>query len=60
VSNGQQLRTGDPIGLAGNTGFSIEPHVHIQAYRKSIYGKDQVPISFQGRVLRMNDRFTVK
>ena len=55
VKKGQQLKAGDTIGRVGNTGFSIEPHLHIQAYRKSIYDGDQVPIRFDGKILKMND-----
>lgn len=35
VQEGQQLRVGQPIGLVGNSGMSIEPHLHIQAHAKA-------------------------
>ncbi len=28
VSEGQEIRAGDAIGISGNTGFSTEPHLH--------------------------------
>ena len=55
VKKGQHLKPGDPIGLVGNTGYSIEPHLHIQAYRKEIYGRDQIAMRFKGRLLKIND-----
>lgn len=55
VKKGQQLKAGDPIGLVGNTGFSIEPHLHIQAYIKDIYGNNQVAMRFNNRLLKIND-----
>ncbi|MBC8045899.1 MAG: M23 family metallopeptidase [Fimbriimonadaceae bacterium] len=55
VKEGQKLKTGTPLGLVGNTGFSIEPHLHMQAYKKSIRGRDQVPIRFNGKILKLND-----
>ncbi|MCE7031894.1 M23 family metallopeptidase [Lysobacter sp. GX 14042] len=35
VAPGQQVRTGDPIGLSGNSGYSTGPHLHfaVQANR---------------------------
>lgn len=35
VHTGQRVRIGDPIGLVGNSGMSIEPHLHLQAHAKS-------------------------
>jgi len=57
VKKGQQIKAGTPLGLVGNSGFSIEPHLHIQAYHNSIRGDatDQVPIRFNGRAVKMND-----
>ncbi len=55
VKKGQKLKAGTPIGLVGNTGFSIEPHLHIQAYKKEIYGRNQVAMRFNNRPLKIND-----
>ena len=55
VSIGQKIKTGLPLALVGNSGFSQEPHLHIQA---SIYNSDStlvgVPIKFGERVLSRN------
>ncbi len=60
VKEDQKLKTGDFIGLVGNTGYSIEPHLHLQAFKKNIYGNYQVPIKFDGKILKMNDVVEVK
>jgi len=35
VQEGEVVRAGDPIGLVGNSGMSIEPHLHIQAHQRT-------------------------
>ncbi|MGI9545868.1 MAG: M23 family metallopeptidase [Flavobacteriaceae bacterium] len=49
VSLGDQVKTDDPLGQVGNSGFSQEPHLHFQAAR---WNKDSVmagvPIEFEG------------
>ena len=52
---GDTVKTGDVIGLVGNTGFSIEPHLHIQAYQTFNGVNKMVPMRFNGRFLNMND-----
>jgi len=52
---GDTVKTGEVIGLVGNTGFSIEPHLHIQAYQTFNGVNKMVPIRFNGRFLNMND-----
>ena len=32
VTKGQKIKAGDPLIIAGNTGFSTGPHTHISAY----------------------------
>ncbi len=59
VHQGQRVHTGDPLGIVGNTGYSIEPHLHIQAYKKGIYSGHQVPIHFDGKLLKLNDVYEV-
>lgn len=33
VKKGEQVKTGQALGCVGNSGFSTEPHLHIQAHR---------------------------
>lgn len=54
VKAGDRVKTGTPLGLAGNSGFSIEPHLHIQAHEKKDNGKawyeqKQLFIQFDGK-----------
>lgn len=35
VKNGDRVRVGQPLAQCGNSGFSIEPHLHIQAHTKT-------------------------
>lgn len=61
VKAGDVLAVGTPIGLAGNSGFSIEPHLHIQVHQKEIsasawYTLPPVPVSFNGHVYRLFEK----
>lgn len=38
AKSGDTVKAGTPLGLAGNSGFSIEPHLHIQVHAKSLNG----------------------
>lgn len=54
VKQGDTVVTGQPLGLAGNSGFSLEPHLHIQVHPRSTGGKEwynlpPAPIAFEGR-----------
>ncbi len=54
VQEGQSVAAGQPIGLAGNSGMSIEPHLHIQVHKKGLdgrpwYEQPQLYIRFGGR-----------
>jgi hypothetical protein len=54
VHAGESVRTGDPLGLAGNSGMSIEPHLHIQVHKKATdggpwYEQPQLFIRFNGK-----------
>lgn len=42
VSNGQQIKKGDVVGLSGNTGKSTGPHLH---WEKHISGRPVNPMS---------------
>lgn len=53
VKEGQQVRVGQPIGLVGNSGFTLEPHLHIQAHKNTgksgWYREDPLFIQFDGK-----------
>ncbi|MES2702557.1 MAG: M23 family metallopeptidase [Bacteroidota bacterium] len=54
VTEGQQVAKGQPVGLVGNSGFSLEPHLHIQVNALSPnedawYHTPQLQIKFNGR-----------
>ncbi|KGP92300.1 peptidase M23 [Pontibacillus chungwhensis BH030062] len=50
VTEGQTVKTGELLGLVGNTGNTTEPHLHIHAERDGV----GVPITFDGRFLKRN------
>ncbi len=54
VKAGDVVSIGQPIGCAGNSGFSLEPHLHIQAHAKTDktipwYKEKPLLIEFDGR-----------
>lgn len=53
VHDGEQIKKGQPLGCVGNSGFSSEPHLHIQAHKKvpgiPWYQGPPVYIHFNGR-----------
>jgi hypothetical protein len=53
-----EVRTGEKIGLVGNSGNSTEPHLHIHARSvdasASLNEGDGVPLLFDGRFLVRN------
>ena len=57
VEAGNVVQAGEALGLVGNSGFSQEPHLHIQA---AVYDSDSaligIPMKFKGRYLSRNDR----
>ncbi len=60
VHEGQKVVTGQPVGLAGNSGFSLEPHLHIQAQvntHKNIpwYKENPMQIEFNGKFYGLFD-----
>ncbi len=56
VSAGDKIRTGQPLGAVGNSGFSEEPHLHFQAARANGDGElIGIPMQFEGRQLVRND-----
>jgi hypothetical protein len=61
VGRGQRIATGQPIGRVGNSGYSNEPHLHLQAIRdgagvEPLYG-EPAAITFDGKYLAINDLF---
>lgn len=58
VSEGMKVKKGTPLGLVGISGFSQEPHLHLQA---ATYDRDSnlvgIPMRFRGRQLFRNDLY---
>lgn len=59
---GATVEVGTPLGLVGNSGRTIEPHLHLQAVEISKTaggGKDwdAIPIEIDGRFYSINDRW---
>lgn len=63
VTRGQKLEPGDMIALAGNSGNSSEPHLHIHAQLPGTtvapFSGKPIPIRINGRYLVRNDRIIV-
>lgn len=55
VFNGDSVAIGQPIGMVGNSGYSDEPHLHIQA---NTMDGGSVPIMFDGKFLSVNDVYS--
>ncbi len=52
VKPGDRVTKGQPIARAGNSGWTSQPHLHIQAMRKStgsFWGWEGLPIFFDGK-----------
>ena len=54
VKEGEVVKAGQPLARCGNSGFSIEPHLHIQAHAKTNpvlpwYREKPLLIQFNGR-----------
>lgn len=64
VKVGQKLKRGKAFALLGNSGFSVEPHLHMQAIKD--YPKDykdptdgtSVPMLFDNKFLSINETIT--
>lgn len=57
VAKGQRLKTGEKIALAGNSGNSSEPHLHIHA---QLPGTTEAPFSGQPIPIRISGRYLVR
>jgi hypothetical protein len=57
VSLGDSVVRGDTVGRVGNSGYSNEPHLHVQARRTDVPHESgrPVPIVFDGRYVAIND-----
>jgi hypothetical protein len=54
VRAGQRVQAGQPLGLVGNSGMSLEPHLHIQVHTKAL---DDAPWYRQPQLfIKFNDR----
>jgi len=64
VQEGDQVKTGQPIGLVGNSGFTLEPHLHIQAHKNTgkpgWYYEDPLYIQFDGKSYLLFETITPK
>lgn len=54
VNVGDTVKTGEPIGLSGKTGYALFPHLHFEVTTHPYPGHDQLPTRF---VTRKGKRF---
>lgn len=63
VSVGQRVQTGQLIARVGNSGLSMEPHLHLHAQHRgpehNFLAGEPMPIRIDGRILVRNSRLTV-
>ena len=57
VDQGDNVKEGQPVGEVGNSGYTDEPHLHIQANN---HDGNSVAIMFGERFLSMGDLYVVK
>ncbi|MBI5970773.1 MAG: M23 family metallopeptidase [Deltaproteobacteria bacterium] len=64
VKTGADVLTGQRLAIIGNSGDSLEPHLHIHAVKASSQAATAegiaVPITFNGKFLTMNNVFTAE
>ena len=66
VKAGLKVRPGQELGAMGNSGVSLEPHLHVAAFPEGTAVDDalaesgRVPMRFGGHVLVTNTSFTVE
>jgi hypothetical protein len=63
VDSGEWVRTGQRVGRVGNSGLSLEPHLHLHAQQRGPEGNflaaTPVPVEIDGRILVRNSRLNV-
>jgi hypothetical protein len=60
VKAGEMVETGQPIAKVGNSGWTIQPHIHVQAMkmtRGSFWSAEGLPIYFDGKNAVKNTLF---
>lgn len=64
VKTGADVLSGQRLGLVGNSGYSLEPHLHMHAVRTSSQTAtsdgEAMPMTFNGRFLTMNGILTTE
>jgi hypothetical protein len=65
VEEGDFVQAGQPLGVVGNSGWSLEPHLHIQVHRNSGDGRpwwseEPMLIRFDGEEYRLFEIITPK
>lgn len=52
VKLNEKVKTGQPIALSGNTGFTTEPHLHFQVFKlnKTKIGWETLKIRFREKI----------
>ncbi|SEW53637.1 Peptidase family M23 [Chitinophaga arvensicola] len=64
VQEGQYVKRGDPLGCVGNSGFSTEPHLHIQVHARQSgipwYQGKPLYIMFNGKGYLLNEVINAK
>ncbi len=48
IKEGQRVEVGSVLGLCGNSGYSRQPHIHVQVQLTAAVGAYTVPFSFSG------------
>lgn len=56
VASGMPVQIGEPLGRVGNSGNTLEPHLHIHLEKRmnGVVGR-AVPMVFDGEFLSVND-----
>jgi hypothetical protein len=47
VKAGDRVYAGQPIGEVGNSGYSLEPHLHLHVQKNAFLGSETVPFSLE-------------
>ena len=57
VELGEHLRAGQPIGLAGATGWTSKEHLHFVVAKFTSAGRESLPFSFGRRTVRTSESY---